>query len=96
MCRNGQYLRSRFPPGAFDRLRALIQSNGESVPTPPVIALRVADPKDDYLLAVAIAGNADYLVSGDKHLLVIKDRILRPSVVSPAEFARVLMTESER
>jgi hypothetical protein len=28
-----------------------------------------ADPSDDKFLACAVAGNADYIVSGDKHLL---------------------------
>jgi predicted nucleic acid-binding protein len=37
-------------------------------------ALRVveADPDDDKYLAAAVEGRADYVVSGDKHLLDIK------------------------
>ncbi|MEM7533787.1 MAG: putative toxin-antitoxin system toxin component, PIN family, partial [Chloroflexota bacterium] len=31
------------------------------------------DPKDDYLLAYAIAGKADYIVTGDKDLLVLEE-----------------------
>jgi putative PIN family toxin of toxin-antitoxin system len=33
---------------------------------PPVI---IADPKDDPVIACAVGGNADYIVSGDRHLL---------------------------
>ena len=36
--------------------------------TPSVIK---ADPSDDHFLACAKTGRADYLVSGDKHLLVL-------------------------
>lgn len=31
------------------------------------------DPKDDRFLEAAIAGNADFIVSGDKHLLDLKE-----------------------
>ena len=30
------------------------------------------DPKDDYLLALSIDGHADYLITGDKDLLVLE------------------------
>lgn len=31
------------------------------------------DPDDDYLLASALGGNADYLVTGDEDLLILND-----------------------
>jgi putative PIN family toxin of toxin-antitoxin system len=43
------------------------------------------DPKDDKFLAVAVAGGADYLVSGDKDLLVL-ERVGSVPIVSPAAF----------
>jgi predicted nucleic acid-binding protein len=46
---------------------------------PPV---RSEDPGDDYLIALAAAERA-VLVSGDKHLLALADRI---PVYSPREF----------
>ena len=30
------------------------------------------DPKDDYLIAYAVVGEADFLVTGDKDLLVLR------------------------
>lgn len=39
-------------------------------PTFPVLAVS-ADPDDDHVLACAVAGDADYLVSGDRHLLTL-------------------------
>lgn len=35
------------------------------------LPLHSRDPKDDYLLATALGGNADYLVTGDEDLLVL-------------------------
>jgi putative PIN family toxin of toxin-antitoxin system len=43
------------------------------------------DPKDNKFLALAVAGRADYLVSGDKDLLVL-GHIGSAAIVSPAEF----------
>lgn len=43
------------------------------------------DPGDDYLLAMAIAGAADFLVTGDKALLSMK-RIGSTRIVSPRRF----------
>lgn len=48
------------------------------------------DPKDDPIIATAVAGRADCIVTGDKDLLVLK-RNGRVSIVSPAEFIEVLV-----
>jgi putative PIN family toxin of toxin-antitoxin system len=41
-----------------------------------------ADPDDDYLVALALSSGADFLVSGDRHLLELGDdapvRVLTP------------------
>jgi putative PIN family toxin of toxin-antitoxin system len=47
------------------------------------------DPKDDYLLAYAVVGEADYLVTGDKDLLVLQ-RAGAVKVVKPADFALLI------
>lgn len=65
-------LRERYPIDAgllrllLDRLRrtAIVV-----VPAKPPVRCR--DPKDDYLLACALAGGAHYLVSGDADLLAL-------------------------
>jgi len=48
------------------------------------------DYKDDYLLAYALVGEADYLVSGDLDVLTIK-KIQGVTIISPAEFYEILM-----
>lgn len=47
------------------------------------------DFKDDYLLAYSFVGDADYLVTGDKDLLILK-QIHKVKIVSPSEFLSVL------
>jgi putative PIN family toxin of toxin-antitoxin system len=46
----------------------------------------VRDEDDDYLVAIAIWEDVDILVSGDKDLLVLRDHLGRPRVMSPADF----------
>lgn len=44
-----------------------------------------ADPDDDVVVATAIAGNADFIVSGDRHLLELGEhagiRIISPAML---------------
>ena len=49
------------------------------------------DPDDDKFIAVAIEGKADYIVSGDKPLLNIKE-YMRIKIISPKDFMRLLKT----
>ena len=47
------------------------------------------DPKDDYLLALAKDGNADFLITGDKDLLVM-ETFGKTKIVSLADFEKDL------
>lgn len=46
------------------------------------------DPDDDYLIALARTAKADYLVSGDHHLLDLED--CDPPVLTPRQFHELL------
>ena len=48
-----------------------------------------SDPGDDFLLAMSVAAEADYLVTGDKALLSLK-RIAVTQIVTPRRFASLL------
>jgi putative PIN family toxin of toxin-antitoxin system len=48
-------------------------------------SLTLRDPADAHVVAAAIAGRADYLVTGDRDLLAIRLE-LGMSIVTPAEF----------
>jgi len=61
------------------------------------IRIYVRDPKDEHILAAALDGKADYLVTGDKDLLVLREdqHLDTLKIVTVAEFLAIL-TESER
>jgi uncharacterized protein len=53
----------------------------------PIVQLS-PDPADDYLLAMAMAGGADYLATGDKRDLLALKRLAKARIVT----ARQLLT----
>jgi putative PIN family toxin of toxin-antitoxin system len=56
------------------RISALVTSLSqatESVTPQTSLPVHSRDPKDDKLLALALGGNADYLITGDNDLLVL-------------------------
>jgi hypothetical protein len=55
---------------------------------PPLLkGFEVNDPDDAFLLAMALAGEADYLVTGDRHAgLLQRGSIGRTRIVTPATF----------
>lgn len=57
-----------------------------SIPNPPPVIPVCRDATDNCFLELAIAGNADYLISGDKHLLTLKDEF--PIIMSLSEFKK--------
>ncbi|MBJ2304211.1 MULTISPECIES: putative toxin-antitoxin system toxin component, PIN family [unclassified Pseudomonas] len=51
------------------------------------IEIEAYDPDDSFLLAMALAGNADYLVTGDRRAgLLQRGHIERTRIVTPAVF----------
>ncbi len=51
------------------------------------------DPDDDKFIAAALEGNADFIVSGDKHLLNLKE-YHEIKILSPRELVKILETAS--
>ena len=58
--------------------------------SPLPIVQRSIDPEDDYLLAMAEVGKADFLVSGDKPGLLSLVRHKGTRIVSPRAFAALI------
>jgi putative PIN family toxin of toxin-antitoxin system len=46
------------------------------------------DPNDNHILATFIAGKADFLISGDKDLLSLKEKY---KILSPVEFEKMFL-----
>jgi putative PIN family toxin of toxin-antitoxin system len=89
---NKPYLSLRIPIAAVTRFVALLRAHAtvvtEQTGTVPTV---VRDPKDDYLIAHSVIHHVDYLVSGDKDLLVLGS-VLDVRIVSPADFVLLLRT----
>lgn len=67
-----------------------LAEDAEIVDDPPPLPGLTPDPEDDYLVALARAAHADYLVSGDRHLLGLADPT--PPVLTPRQFLDLLET----
>jgi putative PIN family toxin of toxin-antitoxin system len=67
-------LRSRVPPSEAKRFVDGLRRSAQLVPDVEEPPTRSADPGDDYLLALAEKASA-VLVSGDRHLLDLSDRL---------------------
>ena len=48
------------------------------------------EPDDDYVLAYALVGSADFLVTGDKDLLSLEGQIEGLQIVTPSQFLAFL------
>ena len=84
----------RLSPEALDSVQAVLD-RFESVPPPSgPPPLRLRDSDDEVVLASALAGGAEILVSGDKDLLVVADDSPIP-IVEPRAFW-VLITGGAR
>jgi predicted nucleic acid-binding protein len=65
----------------------LVRSESTLVDDPEPAAPLSADPDDEYLISLARTARAEALVSGDPHLLRLRDRI---PVREPREFLEML------
>ena len=73
------------------RFVALIASLSEMVDIPDQVPRLVRDPKDDYLIACALAGKADFLISGDKDMLDLKT-VKTAKMITAKQLLEILAT----
>ncbi len=71
------------------RFLALIAAISEVVTLPQDIPKISRDPDDDFLIACAVVGEADVLVSGDQDLLTLK-QVGRIHILTPAQFLDII------
>jgi putative PIN family toxin of toxin-antitoxin system len=85
--RSKPYLRGRIDPAELDWFCDVLTETATLIPKLAGDLESVTrDLKDDYLIAAALIGEVDILVSGDKDLLVLRDHLDRPRIMSPADF----------
>jgi hypothetical protein len=82
------YIAHRYKPNDAGRLINLLRTLSLQIESLPVVH-RSSDPEDDFLLALAQAGEADYLVTGDKAGLLAFRRHAGTRIVTAAQFARL-------
>ena len=86
------YLAQRITASEMAQFAAILTANGETIPAiTETIPAVTRDPKDDYLLAYAVVGQADYLITGDADLLVLQ-RVQGVHICRPREFVRQALT----
>lgn len=79
-----RYLTAKFkvPAVRADEITAFLREHAEVVKPSEVASAACRDPDDLMVLGTAVAGQVDFLVSGDKDLLVLKEYAGIP-IVSP-------------
>jgi uncharacterized protein len=87
------YYRQRYSPERVQQTLALLRTGATLVT--PVATVRgvAADEKDDLVLATAIAGDAGFLVTGDRSLQAL-GRYHSVVILSPRQFLEVLEDEA--
>ncbi len=89
------YLAQRITTNQAERFVQMLRETGEVVEAVEAEIPRVVrDPRDDYLLAYALVGRAEYLVTGDDDLLSLGE-VEGLRITSPREFVRLLAGRAE-
>ena len=76
----------------IDKITRYLYQFSEFVVPEEQIRVIQADPKDDKFLEAAVAGKVDFIVSGDNHLLELKEFRSIP-IISGREFTEFLKSE---
>ena len=85
---NRPRLRRRVEPPLARALVGLLGAQAELRADPiPIVGL-TSDPRDDFIVALARATRADYIVSGDEHLTGLPQP--DPLVLTPAQFLKLV------
>ncbi len=88
------YLTARIPEALVNSLIELLMEGGGILPPSLEPLPRITrDPGDDFMVTQAVLEGIDYLVTGDKDLLVLGE-LAGVRVVSPAEFVNILDAET--
>lgn len=93
-----KHIQTKYRSQVTERKRAgylaRIRASAEMVEVETQVSAVPNDPKDNFILACAKDGRANFVVSGDRHLLslVTFENI---NIVPPAQFLELLKTKSE-
>jgi len=82
-----------FKSQAISELIVFLNEIGKMVEITSIVSI-CRDPKDNYLLALAKDGNVDFLITGDKDLLILK-KFEKTIILSYAEFIMTVTQNSK-
>ena len=88
-----RYFRSRIPHKAIDEFVAHLRVLGELRQPQEESVAYSRDPKDDYLVAYAVINEADFLVTGDQDLLVLR-QVGQLQITTPAQFLKIFRSQN--
>jgi hypothetical protein len=84
---------AQLTPKKRTRYLAIIRSTAKMIEIGKEMPSVLTDSEDNYILACAVYGKADYLVTGDLHLLKL-GAFEGIKIVTPAQFLEILEGES--
>ncbi len=84
----------KLPSRTADDISKLLQEHAQMFNPVPLAADACRDPDDIKILGLAIAANADYIVTGDKDLLVLK-YIQNIPLLNPRPFSNLLRNKKK-
>lgn len=85
--------KGKFTKREANQVLRAVRKDTELVSPAPLAQPICRDPDDDWVLATAVAGKADVIVTGDKDLLVLK-RFQGIPIVAPRGFLELLQQKS--
>jgi len=75
----------KYPPQVVHEIRNAIEELGELIEPEKKVNIIKKDPADNRILECAMAANADFIISGDHHLLELKQYKNIP-IITTSEF----------
>jgi hypothetical protein len=81
--------RYRVDPSRISQVRSFLESSPVRVTISVTVQGVASHPEDDLILATAVSAQADYLVTGDRHLLAL-GQYQGVQIVTPRDFAAIL------
>ncbi len=76
------------------RIRHLFETDASCVQPQVQLGVIQADPDDDRVLECALAGGVDFVVSGDRHLLSVRE-YQRIPIITVVQFLEILRRDTD-
>jgi uncharacterized protein len=88
------YFQRRFGMDRVQRIMAVLRAEATLVVPAATVRGVAEDEEDDLVLATAVAGGADFLVTGDRYLQAL-GQYQNVVILSPRQFLKVMVDEAD-